>query len=402
MQTLPVHLDIFALVILLGIAQGLFLGVFFLSGERKRNVANRCLGLFMLAISAIITEIFLCYTNYMFGVLWLIDFSEPANFTVGPLYFFFVYARIHHRLPRGWGWHLIPFGLWAVNSVTWFYQPIEFKYNAYIHAYHPELDYVHALEYIPHDFTDLRDYVSEITLFSCLVYGVWACLVVWKAYRRAGDTFFGKSANWLGQLRNLTLLNVSFPILISLIKPNYYEDLGDYILACYVTGSIYIISYLIMRGSTFFSDEQPLSESLPDAVDESLTEPKKKYEKSALSEEVEDAVLAKLTHLLKSEKPYLDSELSLPKLAGRLNTSPHHLSQLLNDRLGQNFFDWLATYRVAEAKSILNDPTMAHIKIDEIAERVGYNSPSAFHTAFKRLTNQTPAQFRAKGLRQGA
>lgn len=403
MQTLPIHLDLSALLILLGIAQGLFLGVFFLTrsgqaGGRGGNVANRCLGFFMLALSAIITEIFLCYTNYMFRVLWMIDFSEPLNFLVGPLYFFFVFARIHHRLPRGWGWHLIPFGIWAVNSITWFYQPIEFKYNSYIHAYHPELAYVRSLDYIPTDFTHLRDYVTEITLLSCLLYGIWACWIVMKAYRQAGARFFGKSSVQVDQLRNLTLLNVSFPVVISLIKPQYYEDLGDYILACYVTGIIYVTSYLVMRGSTFFKDEQPAT----DSADELLPEPKKKYEKSALSEELEDAVLAKLDQLLRTEKPYLESDLSLPKLAGRLNTSPHHLSQLLNDRLGQSFFDWLATYRIAEAKLLLNDPTTAHLKIDEIAERVGYNSTSTFHTTFKRLTQQTPAQYRANSLGQGA
>ncbi|WP_420150249.1 helix-turn-helix transcriptional regulator [Spirosoma sp.] len=412
MQTLPVHLDLFALIILLGIAQGLFLGVFFLtrpnlSGEQGHNVANRCLGFFMLAVSAIITEIFLCYTNYMFRVLWLIDFTEPLNFTIGPLFFFFVYARVHHRLPQSWGWHLIPFGIWAVNSITWFYQPVEYKYNSYIHAYHPELKYVTSHNYIPDDFTNLRDYVSEITLLSCLIYGIWSALVVWQAYRKSGDRFGGKLSVQLGQLRNLAILNVTFPILISIVKPNYYEDLGDYILACYVTVLIYATSYLVMRGSTFFNEAPPLAQPLPARVDEPPTEPRKKYEKSSLSEELENAVLSKLTNLIRTDKPYLESDLSLPKLAERLNTSPHHLSQLLNDRLGQTFFDWLATYRIAEAKLLLNDPAMAHIKIDEIAERVGYNSPSAFHTAFKRLTNQTPAQYRATGLggtafRQGA
>ncbi len=105
-------------------------------------------------------------------------------------------------------------------------------------------------------------------------------------------------------------------------------------------------------------------------------------------------MLRKLDQLLITEKPYLQSDMSLPKLAARLGTSPHHLSQLLNDRLGQRFFDWLATYRIAEAQRLLHQPETAYLKIDEIAERVGYNSPSAFHTAFKRITNQTPAQFR--------
>lgn len=393
MQTLPIHLDLFALIILLGIAQGVFLGVFFLTGERGQTLANRCFGWFMLSLSAVITEMFLCYTNYMFRVLWLIDFSEPFNFILGPLFFFFVYARIHQRLPRGWAWHLIPFGIWVINSVTWFYQPVEFKYNAYLHAYHPELAYIRSDDYILHDFTNLRAHVTALTLFSCFVYALWACLIIWQAYRRSGERFLGRSTTWLSQLRNLALLNVSFPVLAIVVKPNYQEDLGDYWLACYITGIIYVTSYFIMRGSDFLQDErQP---ALLELGNEPTAEPKKKYEKSALSEEVEEAILQKLTRLMANEKPYLQPDVSLPKLAGRLQTSPHHLSQLLNDRLGQNFFDWLATHRIAEAQRLLNDAATAHLKIDEIAERVGYNSTSAFHTSFKRITGQTPAQYRA-------
>ncbi|GAB3906619.1 hypothetical protein GCM10028803_39240 [Larkinella knui] len=387
MKTLPVHLDLFALIILLGVAQGLFLGIFFLTGERGRVVSNRCIGWFMLGLAAIIAEIFLCYTNYMFQVLWLIDFSEPVNFTLGPLYFFFFYARLHKRLPRRWLWHLIPTVIWTLNSITWFYQPIEFKYNSYLHSYHPELSYIESDEYLPEDFTNLRDYVSEITLLSCAIYAFLSFLEIRKAFRRRGLSLLKPAPNHLGQLRNLVLLNLSFPILGIFIKPQFYEDLGDYILACYLTLLIYTTSFLVMRSSDFFVEEPEPEPEPPSA--------RKKYEKSTLSEEVEEAVLQKLTRLMEDEKPYLQSDLSLPKLAQLLGTSSHHLSQLLNDRLEQSFFDLLATYRVREARQLLQDTGTTNLKIDEIAERVGYNSTSAFHTAFKRLTGQTPAQFRA-------
>lgn len=396
MQTLPVHLDMFALVILLGVAQGLFLGIFFLSGSRGRSVANRCLGWCMLALSAISAEIFLNYTNYTFQVLWLVDAAEPFNFVLGPLFYFFVYSRVRHQLPRRWGWHLLPFGIWLANAATWLYQPVEFKYNSYIQSLHPELSFVPVQPYWEGDFTGVRPFVNELTLLSCVVYAGLALLIIRNASRQ--DANFRLSANQ-NALRLLSWLFALVPMLIVLIKPQFYEDLGDYWLATYIAVTIYATSFLVMRGSSFFGDESaialpepPAPETVPPA------ELKKKYEKSSLSEEVEDAVLTRLTRLLETEKPYLQSDLSLPKLAGQLNTNPHHLSQLLNDRLGLTFFDWLATHRITEAQRLLSDSTTAHLKIDEIAERVGYNSPSAFHTAFKRLTNQTPAQFRAKAV----
>ncbi|MVM34352.1 helix-turn-helix domain-containing protein [Spirosoma sp. HMF4905] len=393
MQTLPIHLDLFALIIFLGVAQGLFLGIFFLTGERGKNVSNRCHGLFMLVLSAISGEIFLNYTNYTFRILWTGDFSEPFNFLLGPLFYFFVFSRLWQRLPHRWGWHLVPFGIWLVNSVTWMFQPIEFKYNSYINSQHPELPFIRQHVYWEDDFTGLRDLISEMTLISCFIYAILALLAIRKASRQDATL---RSSVKLKSLRLPSWLFALVPFLIVLVKPQFVNDVGDYLLATYIAITIYTNSFLVMSRSDFFRDEPPAE---PNVIEpDSSVEPKKKYEKSALSEEVEDAVLAKLARLLDVEKPYLDSDVSLPKLASRLNTSPHHLSQLLNDRLGQNFFDWLATYRIAEAQRLLTDTTMAHLKIDEIAERVGYNSPSAFHTAFKRITNQTPAQYRAKDL----
>ncbi|GAB3983341.1 AraC family transcriptional regulator [Spirosoma terrae] len=388
MKVLPIHLDLFALIILLGVAQGIFLGIFFLTGERVRSVANRCLGLFNLALAAIVGEIFLNYTNYTFRVLWIGDFAEPFNFVLGPLFFFYVFSRIWQRLPRRWYLHLIPFAIWLVNAITWFYQPIEFKYNSYIDSQHPDLQPIHADLYIEEDFTGLRHLINEMTLLSCLIYAVLALITIRRA-NRLNVLYPG-----LSSLRLLSWLFALVPILIVIIKPQFYRDVGDFLLATYVSLTIYTTSYLVMRGSNFFRSQPEPEPSAIETEPLPLVEPKRKYEKSSLSEELEEAVLARLNRLIDAEKPYLESDLSLPKLAERVNTSPHHLSQLLNDRLGVTFFDWLATYRIAEAQRLLNDTSTANLKIDEIAERVGYNSTSAFHTAFKRLTGQTPAQFR--------
>ncbi len=99
---------------------------------------------------------------------------------------------------------------------------------------------------------------------------------------------------------------------------------------------------------------------------------------------------------MSTEKPFLNASFSLPGLAKRLAVSPHHLSQILNEKLGQSFFDYTAIYRIKEAQQLLVSPEHAHIKIEEIAEMVGYNSKSAFNTSFKKIVGQTPSQFRVQ------
>jgi AraC-like DNA-binding protein len=104
----------------------------------------------------------------------------------------------------------------------------------------------------------------------------------------------------------------------------------------------------------------------------------------------------KLDEVMNTEKPFLNDSFSLPGLAKMLAVSPHHLSQILNEKLGQSFFDYTASYRIKEAQQLLLAPEHAHIKIEEIAGMVGYNSKSAFNTSFKKIVGLTPSQYRVK------
>ena len=97
---------------------------------------------------------------------------------------------------------------------------------------------------------------------------------------------------------------------------------------------------------------------------------------------------------MSEQKPFLKTEFSLPDLAQQLGTSVHTLSQTINERLGKSFFEMVAEYRVGEAKKLLKD--QPNIKVEEIAEQVGYNSKSSFNTVFKKLTGSTPSEFRSR------
>ncbi|MBD1262579.1 helix-turn-helix transcriptional regulator [Maribacter polysiphoniae] len=112
----------------------------------------------------------------------------------------------------------------------------------------------------------------------------------------------------------------------------------------------------------------------------------------------ENQYLKKLTSFMDIEKPYLDFELTLQKLASQLNISEKELSILINHHLGKHFFDFINEYRINEAKIILEDPDKEDITILEILYQVGFNSKSSFYTAFKKTENQTPTQYRKEAL----
>jgi YesN/AraC family two-component response regulator len=125
-----------------------------------------------------------------------------------------------------------------------------------------------------------------------------------------------------------------------------------------------------------------------------LEVPTLKYIKSSLDANTKEIILNGIVQQMKVEKYFIKSTASLSGLAKSISESSHHVSQVINEKLNQSFFEMLASYRVEEAKAILKTELGKKLTIEEIAEQVGYNSKSAFNTAFKKITSQTPSEFR--------
>jgi AraC-like DNA-binding protein len=100
-----------------------------------------------------------------------------------------------------------------------------------------------------------------------------------------------------------------------------------------------------------------------------------------------------LIAFMEREKPYLDSELSLPKLAEQMNVSVHFLSQVINTSLNENFFQFINRYRIEESKKLLVCDSKAHYTIVQIAYDAGFNSKTTFNTTFKKLTGISPSEY---------
>ena len=118
-----------------------------------------------------------------------------------------------------------------------------------------------------------------------------------------------------------------------------------------------------------------------------------KYKDSPLSPDFAGENIQKLTQLMENEKIYADAEISLQSLADRMSISPHLLSQLINEKLDRNFFDFINKYRVEAAIKILQSPSGTHRKISAIAMEVGFNTMAAFYKAFKKHTGKTPSWY---------
>ena len=103
----------------------------------------------------------------------------------------------------------------------------------------------------------------------------------------------------------------------------------------------------------------------------------------------------KLQQYMETEKPYINPELCLTNLSIALEVYPHYITQVLSTIFNQNFYDYINTYRVDEAKKQLKDPKKSNFTVLAIAFDCGFNSKTAFNRAFKQKTSQTPSEYRS-------
>jgi len=122
--------------------------------------------------------------------------------------------------------------------------------------------------------------------------------------------------------------------------------------------------------------------------------PGKRYQRSSLTAEGAGTLKTRLLDMMAREKPFLDPGLTLPKLARTLDVPVNHLSQVINEQLGRNFFDFINGYRVDAAKQQLAQPGAAQLKLTSIAFDCGFNSLATFNRVFKDLAGRNPSDFR--------
>lgn len=125
-----------------------------------------------------------------------------------------------------------------------------------------------------------------------------------------------------------------------------------------------------------------------------VTEPKTKYAGIVLKETDIEHYVDKLKHYMAAEKPYLDTNFSLPELSNKLEIPSHHLSRVINEQFGVNFFDFVNQYRIEEVKSKLGNPEFENLSLLGIAFDSGFNTKSAFNRVFKKMTGFTPSQYK--------
>lgn len=144
---------------------------------------------------------------------------------------------------------------------------------------------------------------------------------------------------------------------------------------------------------SYFAIRFPLFSLYGDFKDDTHIK-KDKYASSTLKPDISDKLWNDIQHAVKEDKGYMNPEYRLNDLAKSVDRSLHNVSQVINERTGKSFSDFINKYRVEYAKELLLDDNNRNFTILAIAYEVGFNSKTSFYNSFKKETGVTPTQFK--------
>jgi AraC-like DNA-binding protein len=209
-------------------------------------------------------------------------------------------------------------------------------------------------------------------------FAVWNLVYVWR------QPNVGETARWGRRIALFYLVFVlAYISYFILVRFPFFSPAWDYHISAVMTAMIYLIAYAGYAQPAVFDGFAWNEPGAP-----------AKYRNSGLTPEAARSLLQNLQMLMREERAYHDSEISLDKLALRLNASKHHVSQVINEQLGATFFDYINQLRIEEAKTLLAETTRSDFHVIEIAYAVGFNNKVSFNAAFKKATGMTPTEYR--------
>lgn len=368
---------------------GLFLS-FPLFALARRQPANAWLGLFVLAMA------WLCLAEYMMSTAWLsqrphwLAVFHGAIALLGPAYYSYVRGMTGLAYSRQQLLHFAPFFLLLgllFGGLAWV-----------LLAESPILAW---------------RFLSRVLVFSFFSFQFlsfcYACAVLYRlrAYRKQLSAQFsataGRDLRWL-QWSSLTLgLLLLLWIPAGALGGGWALVLGLGRLAMLLTLGWYGLHQQRVFLPAVEAEPAPgpvtaqpslaADEPAPAPVAEA-SEAELKYARSGMTEAAQGLIAARLARRMGEHRDFLEPDLRLGELAERIGSTPHWLSQYLNDALGMSFFDYVNGLRAQEVQHLMRTPEHAGSTLLDLAHAAGFASKSTFNSAFKKTTGLAPSAWR--------
>jgi AraC-like DNA-binding protein len=380
-----IHFNIWAIIILFGAVQGLFLSVYLFSKSENRD-ANKWLAFLLTVISLHLIEYAADITGLTLQFPFLIAITYPLLFFMGPLYY--IYCR--YLLDKSYKTtfktvaHFLPSLIVLLLMMPFYSMSAEDK-----------LKLMSGI--VPDDTIK----IPTAQLIFMGVHVAQTVAYIFASYKFidkkeeelkhfSSDVFVVKKLDWLNafSLYFSIYFLLYFIVVVLLTFINSYQVQLDYLLLLITSISMYAIGYSAISNPEIFK-------AIPEFELQSFELNTGKQVNGSRNSTRFPELKDQLLQYMDANKPYLKSDLKISELADSLSIPYYQLSQLINDEFLVNFYDFINKYRVEEAKKLLIEDDR-NFKILAIAYEVGFNSKATFNRVFKKFTDLTPSEFKGK------
>lgn len=351
----------------------------FLFKKKENKTANRVLAFTMIAFAIDLLMGVHYVGGYYKSFPEIIGISQPFPYLYGPSIYLYtvILSKKKEGFKKSYWLHYLPFILINIYGLFFFY----FESNAFKMSVVFRTDVSWHLELI-----------GNMIPFHGIIYVILTFLEARKFNRKIKQSFSNIDEI---NLRWLTFIIIGSTIIWGIVIIAYILNFiyGDQIQANMI---IYIAVSILIYSIGYKSLRQPevklLAEDPQNEELEKLKSPS--YRKSGLKDENAEEHLQDLLTIMTNKKPYTNNRITLSDLSSLVGISAHNLSEIINTKLNQNFYDFINKYRVEEVKRLIENDKNLSFSILALGYDAGFSSKSAFYSAFKKFCNQTPAQYR--------
>jgi AraC-like DNA-binding protein len=374
------NLNIYNIIILMGILQGLVFSFAILFTKKYYSKTNSFLAYTVLSLSFSNLQYWMIDSNLVksFPVLGMLRI--PCDFLMIPMFYFFVNHYLERKITRR---HKL---LLCLPFIIDFVFQIINTINTTI--FHDQL--------INHNivYTYLVIEESFSMCFSAIL--IILTIRIVNKYERENTNYSFKivkaRTKWLKQILFIGLAVCSFwtiQIYIMMNKGSSGMSIYYPIWIC-ISFIIYWLSYVGLFQSSVLSQRKIIRERLLQKTG-NINTIKVPTEKKNIKEQYNDKIFTAFEKII--IESYFNPNLSLEDVAIRLEISSNYLSQIISNR-NIRFNDYLNSIRVEKIKLMLKDEKFSGYTITAIGLEAGFNSNASFYRAFKKQTGISPSDYK--------
>ena len=366
---------------------GIFLSYFMcilLLFKKGKNLSDKLLMLWLFIIGTHLLDYSMYYSGIWQQYPHMIAIGSGFPFLHGPLFYFYVKYSLRNDI------RFKPFEFVHFLPVVVYYLSVSPFY------FYSAADKLLVIQGDIPQFDVINNFALIGFCFSGIGYPLYSLRLLKRYHRLMHQNFsFEESINhkWLVYLIFWIFSIFGTIILVLLIQNALHIKAPFNLELIFYTMIILFILFVGFYGIQYRGIFTETSAVVQVDDDDEENKAAGNYQKTGLKTDDAKIIHNQLLALMTKDKPFLEPRLTLGNLASMLGVTVHHLSQVINQFEGRNFYDFVNHYRVEEFKKRVENPQYSSFSILAIALDSGFNSKSSFNQVFKKLTGQTPSEY---------